>query len=151
MVFRAATGTAGSFVTTTVPRKNGCQNCSYVHSSRKHWKCKYCMMDSIMDVFVTKVNFNVGWLVGWLWFNVGTGQLSSFPNFDLLSGTQRHGQLGTLVCRAYPETGTGTSEDVFNFLAIRGPTRGEGKLGLEPGSSDPQSSPLPLRHCSGKF
>ena len=45
--------------------------------------------------------------------------------------------------------GTGTSEDVFNLLAIRGPTRGEGMPGIEPGSSDPQSSPLPLRHRGG--
>ena len=36
-VFRTATGTAGSYVTGT----NGCQNISYVHNSRKHWKCKY--------------------------------------------------------------------------------------------------------------
>ena len=42
-----------------------------------------------------------------------------------------------------PDTGTGTSADVFNLLAIRGPTRGEGMPGIEPGSSDPQSSPLP--------
>ena len=45
--------------------------------------------------------------------------------------------------------GTGTSKDVFNLLAIRGPTRGEGKPGIEPGSSDPQSSPLPLHHRGG--
>ena len=45
--------------------------------------------------------------------------------------------------------GTGTSEDVFNLLAIRGPTRSEGKPGIEPGSSDPQSSPLPLHHRGG--
>ena len=44
---------------------------------------------------------------------------------------------------------TGTSEDVFNLLAIRGPTRSEGKPGIEPESSDPQSSPLPLRHRGG--
>ena len=56
---------------------------------------------------------------------------------------------GSLACRAYPDTGTGTSKDVFNLLAIRGPTHGEGKPGIEPRSSDPQSSPLPLRHCGG--
>ena len=27
----------------------------------------------------------------------------------------------------------GTSEDIFNLLAIRGPTHGEGRLGIEPG------------------
>ena len=55
----------------------------------------------------------------------------------------------SLACRAYPDTGTGTSEDLFSILAIKGPTRGEGKPGIEPGSSDPQSSPLPLRHRGG--
>ena len=79
-----------------------------------------------------------------------TGQLSSFPNFDLLPGTQRHGQLGVFSVPSLPRPGTGTSEDVFNLLAIRGPTRGEGKPGIEPGSSDPQSSPLPLRHRGGQ-
>ena len=72
-----------------------------------------------------------------------------FPNFDLLPGTHAMGSLGSLACRAYLDTGTGTSEDVFYLLAIRGPTRGEGKRGIEPGSSDQKSSPLPLRHCGG--
>ena len=36
-VFRTAAGTAGSYVIATVSLKNGCQNFSYVHSSRKHW------------------------------------------------------------------------------------------------------------------
>ena len=40
-VFRTAAGAAGSYVTATVLWKNGCQNFSYVHPSRKHWKCKY--------------------------------------------------------------------------------------------------------------
>ena len=53
---------------------------------------------------------------------------------------------GFLACRAFPDTSIGTSEDVFNLLAIRGPTRVEGKPGIKPGSSDPQSSPLPLCH-----
>ena len=79
-----------------------------------------------------------------------TGQLSSFPNFDLLPGTQRYGQVGVFSVTSLPDTGTETSEDVFNLLAIRGPTRGEGKPGIEPGSSDPQSSPLPLRHRGGQ-
>ena len=34
-VFRTATGTAGSYVTGTASWKNGCQNFSYVHRSRK--------------------------------------------------------------------------------------------------------------------
>ena len=57
------------------------------------------------------------------------------------------GSWGSLVCRAYPDTGTRTSEDVFYVLAIRGPTHGEGMPGIKPGSGgspDPQSSPLPL-------
>ena len=73
-----------------------------------------------------------------------------FPNFDLLPGTHVMGNKGSLACRAYLDTGTGTSEDVFYLLAIRGPTRGEGKRGIEPGSSDPKSSPLPLRHRGGR-
>ena len=72
-----------------------------------------------------------------------------FPNFDLLPGTHAMGSWGSLACRAYLDTGTGASEDVFYLLAIIGPTRGEGKRGIEPGSSDPKSSPLPLCHCGG--
>ena len=68
-----------------------------------------------------------------------TGQLS---RFQILTCCQ--------APKAYPDTGTGTSKDVFNLLAIRGPTRGEGKPGIEPGSSDPQSSPLPLLHRGGQ-
>ena len=74
-----------------------------------------------------------------------------FPNFDLLSGTHAMGSQGSLACRAYLDTGTGTSEDVFYLLAIRGPTRGEGKREIELGSSDPKSSPLPLRHRGGRW
>ena len=73
-----------------------------------------------------------------------------FPNCDLLPGTHAMGSKGSLACRAYLDTGTGTSEDVFYLLAMRGPTRGEGKWGIEPGSSDPKSSPLPLRHSGGR-
>ena len=40
--------------------------------------------------------------------------------------------------RAYPDTGTGTSEDVFYLLAIKEPTSSEGMPGIEPGSFDPQ-------------
>ena len=41
-------------------------------------------------------------------------------------------------------------EDVFNLLAIRRPTRGEGMSGIEAGFSDPLSSPLPPRHHGGQ-
>ena len=40
-VFRTAAGTARSYVTGTPSWKNGRQNFSYVHRSRKHWKCKH--------------------------------------------------------------------------------------------------------------
>ena len=43
------------------------------------------------------------------------------------------------------------SEDVFNLLAIRGSTLGEGMTGIAPRSSDPQSSPQPLCHSSGRL
>ena len=46
-VFRTATGTAGSYVTGTASRKNGCQIFSYVHRSRKHWKCKYLSINTL--------------------------------------------------------------------------------------------------------
>ena len=46
--------------------------------------------------------------------------------------------------------GTGTSEDVFNLLVIKGPTPGEGIPGIEPGSLDPQSSPPSLHHRGGQ-
>ena len=36
-------------------------------------------------------------------------------------------------------------KDLFNLLANRG-AHGEGMLGIQPGSPDPQSSPLPLCH-----
>ena len=66
------------------------------------------------------------------------GTVVQFPNFDLLPGTQRHGQLGVFSVPSLPRHG---HQDV-RVLAIRGPTRGEGMPGIEPGSSDPQSSPL---------
>ena len=37
-----AAGTAISYVTYPASWKNGCQNFSYVHRSRIHWKCEYC-------------------------------------------------------------------------------------------------------------
>ena len=66
-----------------------------------------------------------------------------FPNFDL---HPRHGQLGVFSVPSLPRHAHRDVRDVFYLLAIRGPTRGEGKRGIEPGSSDPKSSPLPLRH-----
>ena len=45
--------------------------------------------------------------------------------------------------------GTGTSEDVLDLFAIGELTLGEGMPGIEPGSPDPKSSLLPLRHCGG--
>ena len=78
------------------------------------------------------------------------GTVVQFQNFDLSAGHPTPwAARGSLACWAYPVTDTGTSEDVFNLIAIRGPTLGEGKPGNEPGSSDPQSSPLPLRHRVG--
>ena len=105
--------------------------------------------------------FDVGcWLVGWL---VGCGLTShsaifqlysdwadvQFPNLDLLPGTKCHGQLAVFSVSSLPriETGTGTSKDVFYFLAIRGPPRGEGMTGnktrivrstVHPATSTPQ-------------
>ena len=66
------------------------------------------------------------------------GKVVKLPNLDLLPGTQCHGQLGSYACRAYPDTETRSTEDVFFLLAVRGPTRDEGKPGIEPWSSDPQ-------------
>ena len=71
------------------------------------------------------------------------GTVVQFPNLDLLPGTQRHGQLGSLACRAYPDTGTRTSQDVFNLLAIRGPTGCEGMLGIEPRSAVQPATSMP--------
>ena len=65
-----------------------------------------------------------------------------FPNLNLLQGTDCHEQLRVFSMQSLPQ-------DVFNLLAIRGPTRGEGMPGIEPKSSDPQFSPLPLCHRGG--
>ena len=43
--FRTAIGTAISYVTYAASWKNGCQNFSNVHRSRKHWKCKYLLIN----------------------------------------------------------------------------------------------------------
>ena len=56
---------------------------------------------------------------------------------------------GSLKYRAYPDTGTGMSVDVFNFLAIRGSISDGGVPEIKPGSPDQQPSPLPLRHPAG--
>ena len=79
-------------------------------------------------------------------YSVGT--VVQFQNLDLLPGTQSHGQLGVFTVPNLPRHRQRDAEDVFNFLAIRGPTRGEGMQGIEPGSSDQQSSPQTLRHRS---
>ena len=88
----------------------------------------------------------VGWFVGCcltshsaIFQLYSDGTVVQIPNLDLLLGTQRHGQLGVFSVPSLPRQ----SEDVFYLLDIRG----EGKPGIEPGSPDPQSSPLPLRHC----
>ena len=65
------------------------------------------------------------------------GTVVQFSNLDLLPGTQCHGQLGVLSVLSLPNMGTRTSEDVFNLLAIRRPTHGKDKPGIELGSSDP--------------
>ena len=116
-------------------------------------KYNLCMMNCV---------FFIGWLlVGWLvvvlrhiqrYFSyIVTGQLSSFQILNCCWAPNAMGSYGSLACGAYPDTGTGTSEDVFNLLAIRGSTHGEGMPGIETGSSDPQSSPLPLRPRGGLF
>ena len=58
------------------------------------------------------------------------------------------GSCGSLACRAYHDTGSGTSEDIFNLLAIRAHTRW-GYTENQPGSPNPQSSLLLLRHRGG--
>ena len=73
------------------------------------------------------------------------GIVVQFRNFDLLPGTQRHGQLGVFSVPSLPRHGHRDVRRRFNLLAIRGPARGEGMPGIEHRSSDPWSSPLPLR------
>ena len=58
-VIRTATGTAGSCVTSMVSCKNGCQNFSYVHSSRKHWKCKYCQINWELKTVIGVRGWNI--------------------------------------------------------------------------------------------
>ena len=115
-------------------------------------------MTQYTQIYVTSLFDNVGWLVGCgltshsaIFHLYSDGTVVQFPNLDPCRAPNAKGNWGSLACRAYPDTGTGTSEDAFNLLAIREPTRGEGKPKIEPGSSDPQSSPLPLRHRDGLF
>ena len=72
-----------------------------------------------------------------------------FPNLDMLPGTQRHVQLGVFSVPSLPRHGHWNVQRRLYLLAIRGPTHGEGMPGIEPGSTDLQSSPLPLRHRGG--
>ena len=57
-VFRTAVGAAGSYVTYVSSWKNGCQNFSYGHRSRKHWDCKYFFMNrcQILDFILRNVS-----------------------------------------------------------------------------------------------
>ena len=59
------------------------------------------------------------------------GTVVQLLNLDLLPGTQHHVQLGIFSVPSHPNTGTGSFEDVVNRLAIRDPTSGEGKPGIE--------------------
>ena len=79
------------------------------------------------------------------------GQLSSFPNFDLLPGTLPHGQLGVFSLPSVPQHGHRDVRRRLYLLSIRGSTWGEGKPGIKLGSPDPQSSQLPLHHRSGQW
>ena len=114
-------------------------------------------MFSFICYRLTIIDWLVGWLVGWgstshsaIFQLYSNRTVVKFHNLDLLPGTQSHGQLGvSSVPSLYPDTGTGTSEDVFNLLAIKGPTRGDRMPGIEPGSPDLQSTPLPLCHNGG--
>ena len=66
-------------------------------------------------------------MVDWLWFNVTFSDISAtvvLPNLELLLGIQHFN------VQSLPNTGNRTSEDVFNVLAIRGPTRGKGMQGM---------------------
>ena len=98
----------------------------------------------------------VGWLVGCgltshsvIFQLYSDGTDVQFPNFDLLPGTQCHGQLGVFSVPSLLRHG---HRDVQRRLFTSLPSEGHtwwGKPGIEPGSSDPQSSPLPLRHRGG--
>ena len=59
-VFRTAAGTACSYIT-TASWKNECQNFSYVHRSRKHWKCKYFLVIGGISLIQLCYNFCVTW------------------------------------------------------------------------------------------
>ena len=75
-----------------------------------------------------------------------------FSNLVLLPGTHAMGSHGSFTCRAYIVTGTGTSEDVFNLLTYHQRARTRWRQpGVEHGSPDLQSSPLPLHHRGGRM
>ena len=71
------------------------------------------------------------------------GTVVQFTSFDLLPGTNRHGQLEVLSVPSLPQLRHQDVRRRFYLLAIRGPTCGEGMPGIEPGSSDPHSSSTP--------
>ena len=52
------------------------------------------------------------------------------------------------ISEVYSDTGPGRQKTSLTS-SIRGPTRDEGILGILPGTSDSQSSPLPLCHRGG--
>ena len=74
-----------------------------------------------------------------------------FPNFDLLPGTQPHGQLGFFSVQSLPRHGNREIRRLFNLIAIRGPILGKCMPGIKSGSSHPQSSLLPLRRRGGIY
>ena len=103
----------------------------------------------ILQEHVEGANLNIycrdqdGWLVGCgLTSHSTIFQLYSdrtvvqFPNFPLLLGTRRHGQLGVF---SVPTLILHEHRDVR-----RGPTRGLGMPGIERRTSDPHYIPLPL-------
>ena len=79
------------------------------------------------------------------------GTIVQFPNLDLLTGTQRYGQLGVFRVPSLPQI---KHQDMRRRLlppCHQRPTRSEGMPGFEHKSSYPQSSPLPLCQRSGCF
>ena len=85
-------------------------------------------------LFIQKICCFVGIQIRWFFFAIfqlySDGTVVQFPNLDLLPSTQCHGQLGFFSMRACSDNGTRTSEDVFNLLAITGPTGSEGMPGI---------------------
>ena len=78
-----------------------------------------------------------------------TEKLSSF---QIAVGNPKHRQLGLFSCRAYLlRHRSGKFDDFICLLAVGGPAGDEGTSGIEPRSTDPQSSPLPLHHHNGQI